>query len=66
MTTRVWVRPVGGVLIRLERPLAGHMPEEGMQLELTHYYRRRIADGDLEEFTPPAPKRRAGKEETDR
>lgn len=41
------LKPVGGLLVRLEVG-EGFLPAKGKEVPLTTYYRRRLADGDVE------------------
>lgn len=56
---QIFVRPANGLLIRLPDG-AGHLPAEGMEVEDSLYWQRRIADGDVtlgepaQEFPLPA------------
>ena len=44
--TQIFVRPANGLLIRLPDG-AGHLPAEGMEVENSLYWQRRLADGDV-------------------
>lgn len=48
---RQFVKPRAGVKVRRET-LPGHVAPEGETVEMTAYYRRRIADGDLLKAKP--------------
>lgn len=45
------VKPKAGMKVSLQNG-TGHVPEAGVEVELTTYYRRRIKDGDLEIAKP--------------
>ena len=47
------VKPGPDLKVRFEQPERGHIPEEGADVPLTTYYRRRLADGDLVEASRP-------------
>ena len=53
-----FLKPARGLRVLFER--GGPMPAKGAEVEMTQYYRRRVADGDLEIADPPAARR--GKE----
>ena len=56
-----FVKPAEGILVRHENPSLGFIPAEGVEVELTSYYRRRIADGDLGKARPSKPDKTAEK-----
>ena len=49
-----FVQPAPGLLVRRE-DAAGYIADEGEDVVLTTYYRRRLRDGDLVRAEPPAP-----------
>lgn len=58
MAEKVFLKPQSGMKIRMPET-NGHLPDEGMELELTHYWRRRIKDGDVVKVQPPKDKKAA-------
>ncbi len=54
MTERMKVRPAKGLSVRREPPEKGCLEKEGEEVRMTRYWRRRLADGDVER----APKTR--------
>ena len=50
-----WLRPASGLLVRHEDPSRGMVPEDGAEVPMTKYYRRRVADGDLVRGRRPKP-----------
>ena len=46
-----FLKPAKGLRVLFER--GGPMPAKGAEVEMTQYYRRRVADGDLEIADPP-------------
>lgn len=55
---RVQLRPAEGRRVRI--PESGELlPAEGMEVEMTMYWQRRLADGDAE----PVPAKRTAKQE---
>ena len=59
MSETQWLKPAPGRLVRFEDPSRGHIPAEGAEAPMTKYYRRRIADRDLEKARRPAAARNA-------
>lgn len=62
MTETAWVKPAQGLKVRFEQPASGHIPEEGADVPLTRYYRRRLRDGDLVKTRRPAAPKAEKKE----
>ena len=61
MSDTQWLKPAPGLKVRFEDPSQGHIPEEGAELPLTKYYRRRVADEDLVKARRPSePKAKEG------
>ena len=56
-----WLKPATGLKVRFEQPELGHIPEEGAELPLTAYYRRRIRDRDLVKARRPKAEANGGK-----
>ena len=54
MTDTRFLKPAGAAKVALEPPAVGDVPEAGVDLPLTRYYRRRIAEGSLVEVRRPA------------
>ncbi|EEG08231.1 DUF2635 domain-containing protein [Pseudogulbenkiania ferrooxidans] len=50
--TKVTLKPVGELRVRLEDG-SGYLPTDGQAVALTAYYRRRLADGDVEVISEP-------------
>lgn len=53
MSEQKFLRPAAGVKVR--RPDGGHLPEDGATIEMTSYWQRRLADGDVIQSKPAAP-----------
>ena len=57
MTEKVFIKP--GVMpdgvtpIKVRKPTGTHLAEAGEEVVLESYWRRRLADGDVVEATPP-------------
>lgn len=58
---RIRVVPREGLSVPRPHPDRGHLDAAGEEVPLTRYWRRRLADGDVERAPKPAPKR-TGKE----
>jgi hypothetical protein len=52
-TKPLFVRPVPGRLVRDPRTMQP-LPEEGLYVERTTFWRRRLAEGDVEQADPAA------------
>ena len=51
--SEIYVRPANGLVLRM--PDGGTLPAEGMQVEPSLFWQRRLADGDVVAGEPPAP-----------
>lgn len=54
--TQIFVRPNNGLVLRL--PEGGTLPAEGMAVEPSLFWQRRIADGDVLVGAPHASKQK--------
>jgi len=54
----MYIKPAPGMQVvdpaRLSQGPAAYLPAEGREVELTDYWRRRLAEGGVVEATPPA------------
>lgn len=48
---RVYLKPNKGLKVR--HPAGGHLPDEGSDVVLNTYWRRRMADGDVVKASKP-------------
>lgn len=53
---RVHLKPAEGLKVR--QPDGQVLPEEGKEVELTTYWRRRLRDGDVVEIKPATGKKK--------
>lgn len=50
---RIFIRPATGLVVRM--PEGGTLPAEGMEVEHSLFWRRRLADGDVVLAKPARP-----------
>lgn len=62
---QIFVKPRPGMLVNSpDHPIIGFLPEEGAEVENSIYWRRRIADGDVEVLAQSATEETDEKTET--